>query len=138
MWSDLPTNTAKIPPSESKNAGLGIGFVSAGGGCIVEEHSLSFTWQRTVGSVILLAAGIFSLPVAAFFLDNPGTENLIVPVQLLVMGLIGALIGRFLPGLAGPKAGRRQGMMVGSLVGLLAALVGIVVFFFLVSGISGA
>ena len=46
--------------------------------------------QRVVGIVVLLVLGILSLPAAASVLDGEGTENWIVPVQLLAMAAIGA------------------------------------------------
>ncbi len=94
--------------------------------------------QRVVGIVVLLVLGMLSLPVSAFFLDDQGTENWIVPVQLLAMAAIGAATTIALPGLAreGASTGRRA--VTGIWWGLLAALVGVVVFWFLLNGIRGA
>jgi hypothetical protein len=44
--------------------------------------------------------GMLSLPLAAYFLDDPGTENWIVPGRLLVMAAIGAGVAAALPALA--------------------------------------
>jgi hypothetical protein len=94
--------------------------------------------QRVVGIVVLLVLGMLSLPVSALFLDDQGTENWIVPVQLVVMAALGAATTIALPGLAreGASTGRRA--LTGAWWGLLAALVGVVVFWFLVSGVRGA
>ncbi|WP_295657843.1 hypothetical protein [uncultured Nocardioides sp.] len=72
---------------------------------------------------------------SATFLDGEGTENLVVPAQLVAMAAFGALVGRLLPALAGPD---RRGPVVGALVGVAMGLVGIGVFFWLISGADGA
>ena len=69
---------------------------------------------RVAALVVLLVLGVVSLPAVAGVLDGQGTENWVVPVQLALMAGIGALIG------------------------LGAALHGLVIFFLLLSGISGA
>ncbi|NPD05710.1 hypothetical protein HN031_13545 [Nocardioides sp. zg-1308] len=94
--------------------------------------------QRIVGIVVLLVLGMLSLPVSASLLDDQGTENWIVPVQLLAMALLGAAVTVALPGLAreGASTGRRA--MTGAWLGLLAALVGVVVFWLLLNGFEGA
>jgi hypothetical protein len=94
--------------------------------------------QRVVGIVVLLVLGVLSLPAAAFVLDEQGTEDWIVPAQLVVMAAVGAAVTVALPGLAreGATTGRRA--MTGAWWGLLAAAVGVVVFWLLISGIGGA
>lgn len=94
--------------------------------------------QRVVGIVVLLVLGMLSLPAAASVLDDPGTENWIVPVQLLAMAAVGAGVTVALPGLArdGATTGRRA--MTGAWWGLLAAFVGVVVFWLLLNGFGGA
>jgi hypothetical protein len=94
--------------------------------------------QRLVGIVVLLVLGILSLPTAASVLDGQGTENWIVPVQLLAMAAIGAAITIALPGLAreGATTGRRA--MTGAWWGLLSAAVGVGVFWLLLNGLGGA
>lgn len=94
--------------------------------------------QRILGLLILLVAGIFSLPVAAYFLDSQGTENWIIPVQLLIMALIGAVVGRLLPGIAGPNPTPNRAMWFGALMGVVMALIGILIFFVFLNGFSGA
>jgi hypothetical protein len=94
--------------------------------------------QRLVAVLLLLGAGILSLPVAALALDGEGTENLILPAQLAGMAVVGAVVGYLLPGLAGPSASKRRSAWVGVAVGLLLALVGVVVFFLLLNGFDGA
>jgi hypothetical protein len=94
--------------------------------------------QRVVGIVVLLVLGVLSLPAAAYVLDEQGTEDWIVPAQLVVMAAVGAAVTVALPGLAreGATTGRRA--MTGAWWGLLAAAVGVVVFWLLISGIGGA
>ena len=94
--------------------------------------------QRIVGIIVLLVLGMLSLPAVAYVLDDPGTENWIVPVQLLVMAAVGAAVTVALPGLAreGASTGRRA--MTGAWWGLLAAFVGVVVFWLLLNGFDGA
>ena len=96
------------------------------------------TAQRVVGSLVLLVLGVLSLPATALVLDGEGAENWIVPVQLLGMAAIGAAVTVALPGLAreGASDGRRA--MTGAWWGLLAAFVGVVVFWLLLNGLSGA
>lgn len=84
----------------------------------------------------LLVMGIFSLPVAAFFLDDEGTENWILPVALGVMAIVGGLVGVGVPGFLSGTTARRAA--VGAAYGVGAALVGLVVFFLLLSGFDGA
>lgn len=94
--------------------------------------------QRVVGIVVLLVLGMLSLPVAAGLLDGEGTENWIVPVQLVAMAALGAAVSIALPGLAGEGADTGRRAMTGIWWGLLAALVGVVVFWLLLSGFDGA
>jgi hypothetical protein len=93
---------------------------------------------RILALLILIVAGILSLPVSAAFFDGEGSENWIVPVQLGGMAVVGALVGLATPALAraGAPAGRR--MLFGVLLGLLAALVGVALFFLLLNGFDGA
>jgi hypothetical protein len=99
---------------------------------------MSPTLQRVVGVLVLLVAGMLSLPLAASFLDDRGTENWIVPVQLLAMAVTGAGVAVALPALAraGAPTGRRA--LTGVWWGMLAAFVGVLVFWLLLSGFRGA
>lgn len=99
---------------------------------------MSPTSQRVIGGIALLATGVMSLPVAAFFLDGEGAENYIVPAQLTLMAATGAGLAVSLPALAreGASTGRRA--MTGVWWGLLAAFVGVLVSWFMVSGLGGA
>ena len=54
------------------------------------------------------------------------------------MALVGALAGWAVPTLGGAEATRRRGVVVGALLGLAAAVLGVVIFFLLLSGLSGA
>jgi hypothetical protein len=90
--------------------------------------------QRPVALVLLLAAGVMSLPIAAYFSDDEGNENWILPLALGGAALVGALVGGLLPGLAGRHATRVRGMWVGALVAVGMLLLGTVVFFLLISG----
>jgi hypothetical protein len=99
---------------------------------------MSRSAQRLVGIVVLAVLGMLSLPVSAYVLDDPGTENWIVPVQLLAMAAVGAAVTVGLPGMAreGASTGRRA--LTGAWWGLLAAFAGVVVFWFLLNGFRGA
>ena len=91
---------------------------------------------RLLGWLVLIAAGMLSLPLAAYFLDDQGTENWILPVQLGGMALIGALVGVALPGFLTGSTRRRA--LVGAAYGVGAAVVGVLIFFLLLNGFSGA
>ena len=84
--------------------------------------------QRGVVLVLLITAGILSLPVVAAFLDGEPTEGLIVPVQLGVMAVLGATAGYLLPGVAGFGSSSVRSAGVGALVGVASALAGVAVF----------
>ena len=84
--------------------------------------------QRGVTMVLLILVGIFSLPVVATFLDGQSTEYLIVPIQLAVMAVVGAITGYLLPGVSGFGSSSARSAMVGAVVGVAAALGGIAVF----------
>ena len=84
--------------------------------------------QRVIGLVLLLVLGILSLPVAAAFLDGGSSENLIVPVQLVLMALVGAGVGYLLPGVAGADASKQRGAGFGALIGVATALIGLALF----------
>ncbi len=101
-------------------------------------HRVGTTAQRVVGVVVLLLAGMLSLPASAFVFDGQGSENWIIPVQLVAMAATGALVTVALPALAreGATTGRRA--RTGMWWGLLAALAGVVVFWFLLNGLRGA
>ena len=86
--------------------------------------------------LLLLVLGVFSLPVAAFLLDGPATENLVLPAQLVGMALLGGLAGTLLPGLVAGET-RRQ-LVVGAAYGLVAAILGYALFFLLINGFRGA
>ena len=98
---------------------------------MAQEHS---GLQRPVAILLLLAAGVMSLPVSAYFSDDEGSENWILPVALVAAAVAGLLIGGLLPGLAGRHASRARGMWVGALLGIAMLVVGTVVFFLLISG----
>lgn len=91
---------------------------------------------RVLGWLLLIAAGMLSLPIAAYILDDQGTENWILPVQLGGMALVGALVGSAVPGFVAGSSRRRAA--VGAAYGLAAAVVGVLVFFLLLSGFDGA
>ena len=88
--------------------------------------------------MLLLAAGIVSLPLAAVAFDGEGTENFILPAQLGGMAVLGAVVGYLLPGLAGDAASKRRSVWVGVGVALLLAVLGVVFFFLLLNGFDGA
>jgi hypothetical protein len=99
---------------------------------------MSSALQRVVGVLVLLVAGMLCLPLAAYLLDDRGTENWIVPAQLLAMATIGAGITFALPALAPASAPAGRRALIGASWGLLAAVVGVLVFWLLLSGLRGA
>jgi len=66
--------------------------------------------------------------VAAAFLDGGSAEDLIVPIQLAAMAVVGSITGYLLPGVAGFGSSSARSAMVGALIGVAAALGGIAVF----------
>jgi len=86
--------------------------------------------------MVLIAAGILSLPLAAYSLDDQGAENWILPVQLGGMALLGAVVGVVIPGFLAGSTRRR--VLVGAAYGVGAAVVGVLIFFLLLNGFSGA
>ena len=94
--------------------------------------------QRAIGVIVLLITGVISLPASASLFDDQGAENWIVPVQLVVMAVIGAGLAVALPALAreGATTGRRA--LTGAWWGLLAAFVGVLAFWLLLNGLGGA
>jgi len=94
--------------------------------------------RRVAALLVLLVLGVVSLPLVASVLDGQGTENWIIPVQLLLMAGAGALAGWAVPGLAGARATRQRGILVGAAIGVGCAVLGLVIFFLLLNGISGA
>lgn len=94
--------------------------------------------QRGLALLILLAAGIVSLPLSAYFVDEWFSENLILPAALVGMILLGAAVGALLPGLAKPGSSRAGAARVGALMGVALTIVGTVIFFLLLNGLDGA
>jgi hypothetical protein len=88
--------------------------------------------------LVLLAAGVFSLPLAALFLDGEDTENWVLPAAFVAMAVIGAIVGSVLPGVAGSHASTSKGRWVGALIGVAMVLLGTIVFFLLLNGFDGA
>ena len=93
--------------------------------------------SRGIALVLIVAAGIVSFPLVAAFLDGPSTEGLIVPVQLAVMAVVGAVVGYLLPGLAGAGSSSARSAGFGALVGVATALISVAVFYLLLNGASG-
>lgn len=93
---------------------------------------------RILAYLVLLVAGVLSLPVAAAVFDGEGSENWILPAQLGGMAVIGALVGAVTPRLVGDGASGGKRVALGALVGVGAALVGVVLFFLLLNGFDGA
>jgi len=85
----------------------------------------------------LAAAGIASLPLAASLFDGEGSENWILPVQLVGMAAVGAVVGSLLPSLAGAGSSPGQRAGIGAATGVGMAVVGVVIFFLLLSGFTG-
>jgi len=94
--------------------------------------------RRIAAVVLLVVVAMVSLPLVAAVFDDEGSENLIVPVQLVLMAGLGALAGWVVPTLGGEDATPRRGILVGALIGVGAAVLGLVSFFLLLSGLTGA
>ncbi len=94
--------------------------------------------HRPLAVVVLLAAGVFSLPLAALFLDGEDTENWVLPAAFVAMAVFGAIVGSVLPGIAGPHASTTKGRWTGALVGVAMVALGTLVFFLLLNGFDGA
>ena len=99
---------------------------------------MGLTLQRIASALVLLVAGVLSLPAAAALFDRQGAENWIVPAQLLVMAALGAAVCVAVPALVREDASRGRRALTGVWWGLLAAFVGVVVFWLLISGFRGA
>jgi len=99
---------------------------------------VSVSAKRVVALLVLLVLGVFSLPLVATVFDSDGAENWIIPVQLMLMAGAGALAGRLVPSLAGAQASRGRGILVGAAIGVGCAVLGLLIFFLLLNGISGA
>ena len=94
--------------------------------------------HRPIALLILLATGVFCLPLSALFLDGEDTENYVLPAAFVAMALVGAVVGTLLPGVAGPHASTSKGRLVGALIGVGMVVLGTVIFFLLLSGFDGA
>jgi hypothetical protein len=106
---------------------------------MVEESSRAHaSWQRVAALLLLFVLGIASLPLSALVLGDEGTENWILPAAAALVLLVGAAVGSVLPGLAGAGASRRRAAGVGAVAGVGMLVVGVVLFFLLLNGFSGA
>lgn len=90
--------------------------------------------HRPLALVVLLVAGVLSLPLAAAFLDAEDTENWVLPAAFVAMAVFGAVVGSVLPGLAGPTASAARGRGVGAVTGVVMVALGTLVFFVLLNG----
>jgi hypothetical protein len=93
--------------------------------------------SRIVATVLLLGLGLLSLPLVAIFFDGEGQENWIIPVQVVVMALIGAGVGLLVPSLGGAGASKVKSAVVGALIALAGVVLSLVLFFLLLSGLEG-
>lgn len=84
-----------------------------------------------IALVILIAAGIISFPLVAAVLDGPATEDVIVPLHLVLMAVLGAVVGHRLPGLAGVGSSSVRSTSAGACVGVATALAAAALFFLL-------
>ena len=91
---------------------------------------------KVLGVVLLLVAGVVFLPLSAAFLDDQGSENWILPVDVAAVALLGGVLGVVLPGFVTGSSRRRA--VIGAAWGVGAAAVGLLVFFLLLSGFEGA
>lgn len=99
---------------------------------------MATTPQRVLAAAALLTVGILSLPLAAAILDSPRTENWIIPVQLIAVAAIGAALTVAIPALARAGASTGTRALTGMAWGLIAAITGLIVFWLLLNGFSGA
>lgn len=93
---------------------------------------------RVLAYLVLLVAGVLSLPVAAAFFDGEGSENWILPVQIGGMAVVGALVGATTPALVGEGASTGRRVVLGAVIGVVVALIGVALFFLLLNGFDGA
>lgn len=94
--------------------------------------------QRLLAVVVLLAAGVVTLPLTAYFFDDEGSENWILPAAFGGMALFGALVGALLPELSGACASRGRSAVVGAVAGIVLLVIGVLVFFLILNGFDGA
>jgi hypothetical protein len=94
--------------------------------------------RRFLTLVLLLVAGMLSLPVAASLFDGEGSENWILPVQLGGMALLGALAALLVPELARDAASTLRRAVTGAITGVVMAVLGVVAFFLVLNGFDGA
>ncbi|KAB7745151.1 hypothetical protein GA707_04100 [Nostocoides sp. F2B08] len=92
---------------------------------------------RVVVTLGLLALGVLSLPLVAIVFDGEGQEGWIIPVQVVLMALVGAGVGLLVPTLAGEGASRTRSAVVGAVIALVGVAVGLVLFFLLLNGLDG-
>lgn len=104
-------------------------------GAVTEGHP---GLHRPLAVLVLLAAGVFSLPLSALFLDGEDTENWVLPAAVVAMAVFGAIVGSVLPGVAGAHASAGRGRAIGALIGVGMVLLGTLVFFLLLNGFDGA
>lgn len=90
---------------------------------------------RPLALLLLVVCGLLSLPAVAALLDGESTDELIVPVQIAVMTVLGAVVGYLAPALGGAGSSRMRSVGVGVVVAVVAALVGGVVLFVLLGGL---
>ena len=73
------------------------------------------TAQRFFAVVVLAVTGFFTLPLAAWLLDgSASTQDLILPVHLIVMACIGAGLAWRFPALARPDDVTRTRLLMGA------------------------
>ena len=94
--------------------------------------------QRAIAVVVVVVAGVVTLPVVAGLLDQVVDENLLLPLHLVVMAAIGAVVGLVLPGIARAGSSKQGVAFVGVMYGIGGAAAGLLLFFLLLNGIDGA
>jgi hypothetical protein len=87
-----------------------------------------------VALALITIAGLVSIPVVAAFLDGPSTDDLIVPLAVVIMAALGAGVGYLVPGVGGPGSSTSRSVGSAALVGVAAALLSAALFFLLLSG----
>ena len=97
----------------------------------MDTPSTSTGTQRVIALVVLVAIGLLSLPLTAAVADGESTDDLVVPLQLVLMAVVGAVVGYLLPGLGGAGSTRQRSAALGVVIGLALALVSVAVFYLL-------
>ncbi len=93
--------------------------------------------RRLIAVAVLIMLGVISLPMVAAVIDTID-ENLIAPVHIALMLATGVGLWTLVPGVASPDQSTARGVAVGAAVGFVGAVAAYLLFFWMLSGPSGA